>query len=91
MFENRRVNSKTAEIYGKAFGKEAENKYVEGVMLYNRLMQQGIDDPYVQVLGEHLDRMDKLVATERALDEMLSDCLRSLKTKMRSAEERHAV
>lgn len=87
MFENRRIITKTAEAYREALGKEAEGKYVEGVMLYNKLRNEGNNDPYVQVLGEHLDRMDKLITTEKAFNKIMEDSIRSLMTKIRTARK----
>ena len=81
MFENRRITTKTAESFRKSFGKEGEGAYVDGVMLYNRLMNEGCDGPLTQALGEQLDRMDKLVATERATQEMFAAALQSLYAK----------
>ncbi|MBP3784400.1 MAG: hypothetical protein J6I68_14235 [Butyrivibrio sp.] len=55
-------------------------------MLYNRLMNEGCDGPLTQALGEQLDRMDKLVATDRATQEMFAAMLRSLEAKKQNIE-----
>ena len=87
MFENRRVVTKTAECLKDAFGDQGESKYIDGVMLYNKLMNDGNNGALTQVLGEQLDRMDKLVATERASKVMLEAALQSLQTKKQNAED----